>query len=389
VERPDGMNKTTEVKTIVADLPAPMGWRWVDASNGFGAVRGGLRAFGSWCARRTHKIMLAVGLVLLVLLIGKMGLRAVLKELEFLGWMWLPFLALEFMGETIHAMGWRRCLPREFQRLPFLKIAMIRQAGMAFNYLTPTAQIGGELIRGTLLAREGRPDQAAAGVIVGKLAILTAKMVVVAVWSVLALSVVRMPRELWMGWLGGTALLVLAAGALCFAQRRGRLSQVSAILRKRRIGPIRADRFAETIERVDHELRDFQEQRPGDLVAAISWHFLGYSCGLLQVIAFMAAMGYPDLWQVAMAVWALGAWLDIMGFMIPAGIGVQEGSRTLVFHVLGLGDLSGLALGLAQRVAKSLCALTGLACYAWLLRSKADPAKAPSVLHHPQQGSLR
>jgi len=70
----------------------------------------------------------------------------------------------------------------------------------------------------------------------------------------------------------------------------------------------------------------------------------------------------------AAIIWFLGAWFDLMGFMVPAGVGVQEGSRALLFDLMGLKGATGLAFGVVLRVTKGFWAVVGLVCYGLLAR---------------------
>lgn len=319
-----------------------------------------------------HRFTLALGVALLAILLWKIGPVALFRNLLFLGWFWVPLILVEGLGEACHATGWRYCLSRGQQRLSWLRIAMIRQAGMAFNYLTPTAHLGGELIKGTLLGREGEAVEAATAVIVGKLALVLSQLLLVTMASATALWIISLPLHLWLGWAMGTSVFFAGIVSFFLLQRHGKLGAVIRVAE--RIG-LRGDRvkaMARWLSAVDQGLRDFHRERPGDLVRALSWHVLGYSCGLVQTWLFLGWAGHELLWKTGVVIWALGAWFDLVGFIVPAGVGVQEGSRVLVFHAVGLNSLGGLTFGVVLRLTKALWALIGLACYGFLIRDRAE-----------------
>jgi hypothetical protein len=307
-------------------------------------------------------------LFLLVFLVWRLGLDSLLANLALLGWMWIPLIALEGMGEALHAVAWKRCLSEAHGGLPWVKVAMIRQAGMAFNYMTPTAHLGGEVIKGAILGREGGGVDAAASVIVGKLALVLAQMLLVSVGSLGALWAVSLPGSVLTAWAASTLLFSTGIVLFLLLQRRGKLG--SAVRALGRLGPARGALavLGRWITEVDHQLAEFHRKRPGDLLRAMGWHILGFSTGIVQACVFLAWLDVPGPWRTGVAVWFLGAWFDLVGFIVPAGIGVQEGSRVLIFHAVGLTGIAGLTFGLVLRGLKAFWAMVGLGCYGLLLR---------------------
>jgi hypothetical protein len=127
-------------------------------------------------------------------------------------------------------------------------------------------------------------------------------------------------------------------------------------------------KLAQWLSRVDQHLEAFHRGRPGDLLRAMAWHVFGFSLGIFQIWLFLGWMGRESSWILGVSIWFLGAWCDVVGFIVPAGIGVQEGSRVLIFDTLGLTGIAGFTFGIVLRVTKAFWALVGLGCYGLLLR---------------------
>lgn len=322
-----------------------------------------------------NKLMLGVGAALLVILVWELGPGAVLEHLGLLGWLWVPLILAEGMGEAMHTTAWRRCLAREHQHLRWVRVGMVRQAGMAFNYLTPTAHMGGEVVKGMLLGSAGDGVSAATSVIVGKLALVLSQLLFVSAGSLVALWSVSIPMPFLVAWVASTGVFFFGIGAFFWLQRKGRLGGMARALERRGLGGSPVRRAAGWLSQVDQHLESFHRERPGDLVRAMAWHMAGFSCGILQVWIFLAWLEESSLWSSGAAIWFLGAWLDLVGFIVPAGLGVQEGSRALIFDLLGLKGVSGLAFGLVLRGTKGFWALVGLGCY-FLLLKKEEAAHA-------------
>ena len=310
-----------------------------------------------------HRIVLLLGVAFLVLLIWKLGPEELISELWRLGWLWVPLLLFEGLGEALHAAGWRLCLSKEHQKLPWFRTAMIRQAGMAFNYLTPTAHMGGEVVKGVLLGRDGNHVEATTGILVGKLALVVSQLSFVVMGSMAALFFADVPKGLWIGWAASTAVVTSGVTAFFIIQRRGKIGGVVRFFDKFGIGGKTVSRFSKTMTEIDGQLKSFYRTRSRDLIVAILIHALGFACGIVQAWLFLTYHGYQNPVSTALTIWFLGAWFDLIGFIVPAGIGIQEGSRVFIFHHLGFSQISGLAFGFVLRVTKAAWALVGLLCY--------------------------
>lgn len=315
-------------------------------------------------------MMLGTGAALLLALVLKLGPGAVLEELRLLGWLWGPLILLEGIGEAMHTTAWRKCLAHRHKGLSWTNVGMIRQAGMAFNYLTPTAHMGGEVIKGMLLGSLGDGVSAAASVIVGKLALVLSQLLFVSGGSLLALWSVSIPRAILLAWAVSTSMFFLGIGFFFWLQKKGKLGGVARVLERRGLGGAPVKRAARWLSVVDRQLESFHRDRPGDLLKAMVWHMAGFSCGILQVWIFLISAEQASVLWNAAVVWFLGSWMDLVGFVVPAGLGVQEGSRALIFDLMGMSGVSGLALGLVLRGTKGFWALVGLGCYFLLLRGK-------------------
>ncbi len=318
--------------------------------------------------RWVHRIFLAGGVALLLWVFLKLGPGEVLHHLSLIGWGWILLIGLEGFGEFLHTMAWRRCMSGRCRELSWLKVGMIRQAGMSFNYLTPTAHMGGEVVKGMLLGALGDGVGATASVIVGKLALALAQLLFVSIGSFATLWMVSLPWGFVAIWVLSTACFSGGIGGFLWLQKRGKLGGVARALERRGFGGRFVASAARWLTEVDRDLEEFHKERPGDLYRAILWHMVGFSMGILQVALFLRwVVGWESLGRAAI-IWFLGAWFDLVGFMVPAGVGVQEGSRALLFDLMGLKGTTGLAFGLVLRVTKGFWAMVGLVCYGLLAR---------------------
>ncbi len=322
--------------------------------------------------KKFHWVSISLGVVLLAVLILKIGPAALWKELSLIGWNLVPLILIEGFADLFRTQGWRHCLSGPHRSLTFFQVFRIRMAGFSINYLTPTAGVGGEITKGTLLSLKHRGPQAASGVIIGKLADALAQLSFVVVGSVTVLWRVPLPRGVWIAILVGG--LLLSAGILGFlaVQRWGKLGMLLRWLVAHRVGGSVLKRATAHITRVDEELTSFYRDRPYDLPLAVFWHIAGMACGIVQSWYFLFLLtDHPSI-TLAAGIWFLGSWLDLLSFALPYNIGILEATRVLVFNALGFQSALGLTFGIMLRLEQIFWAGIGLLIYATLLGEKRE-----------------
>jgi uncharacterized protein (TIRG00374 family) len=316
--------------------------------------------------KKLNTILLLLGCVLLAVLLRTIGVRELWRELSSLGWGLVPFIAIEGIAEMIHTLGWRHCLSGTSRSSSWFRLFRIRMAGYAINYLTPTAALGGEVTKTTLLASTGSVPEAASGVIIGKVCFGLAHVIFVALGAVVVVQKVRLAPAVWISLLCSAALVACGIVAFLLLQKYGKLGSLIRWLASRHIGGPALAKAASAFTSVDEQLRAFYRERPRDLLPAIAWHLAGYSTGIVQVWLFLQVLQPPASFSVAAAIWLIGMWFDLLTFAVPMNIGSLEGTRVLSFGLLGYGSPVGMAYGIALRLAQIFWAAVGLVFYALL-----------------------
>ena len=317
-----------------------------------------------------HRYSILLGILLLFLLIWKIGPDELWRELTLLGWGLIPIVLIEGVADCFRTLGWRHCLSGSHRFLPFFRIYAIRLAGASINYLTPTAGLGGEVTKGTLLSMNHQGPEAATGVIIGKLADALAQTLFVVFGSIVTLWSIHLSVGIWIGMLAGTVLLAGGIAGFLAVQKYGKLGIVVRWLVAHRVGGKVLQKAAHHISEVDDELRLFYRERPIDLVLAIFWHIVGMSFGIVQGWYFLYLLtDHPSL-LMAGAIWFLGSWMDLLTFAIPFNLGVLEATRVIALAVVGFHSALGLTYGVALRLEQIFWAGVGLLIYAGLLMTK-------------------
>jgi hypothetical protein len=238
-------------------------------------------------------------------------------------------------------------------------------AGYAINYLTPTASLGGEVTKVTLLASKCPGPGAVSGVLTEKVAMGLAHVVFVVVGSLVVLPRVTLPWPIWTAMLASGLLVAGGIGTFLWLQQRGLLGElVRRLAARKRAWPILKKTAAQVTE-VDDALRAFYREQPFDFWLAVLWHLLGFSVAIFQSWLFLHILSPGASLGAAAAACFLGMWFDLLTFAVPLNAGSQEGGRIIAFRALGFNSVLGLTCGVAIRLAQLFWAGVGLMLYAW------------------------
>src|ERR1041385_1507199 len=103
--------------------------------------------------RRLQLILLLAGIALFCFVVQKVGLGLIFAGLRIVGWSFASIFALELVIDFLHSEAWRWCLPGGIHTGSRGATPPARTAGVAVNVLTPTATVGGEVVKGMLIRR--------------------------------------------------------------------------------------------------------------------------------------------------------------------------------------------------------------------------------------------
>jgi putative membrane protein len=308
-----------------------------------------------------------LGLAAAIALVMHEGWSTICSTIDHAGWalLWLlPFHALPLL---LDVFGWRVLLaPRDPERqatIPALFwIAAIREAS---NRLLPVANIGGEIIGIRLVKRRGiNGAAAAASVIIEVLLTLINQYLFTALGIVL---LIEMTENI--GTLSSVLTALIASLPLplflIVLLRHGKVFTRLESLAEKLLGG--RSRLTELIDgaRLDLEVRALYAQ-PLRLLAAGAWQFLGFLVGSFESWLALRLLGYPiSVWD-AIAIEAVTQALRHIIFVVPAGLGVQEGGLILFGHMIGLSAEASIALSLVKRMREVAFGVPVLISWQWV-----------------------
>ena len=327
-------------------------------------------------------VFFAVGTALLGAMVWQVGTAGVLESLRAIGAWVAPFLLLEGIPHLLHAAGWAACFPGPRAPLSWWQIFLVRLAGSAINQVTPTAMVGGEVVRVLLLAQTLPQEQAVAPVVIGKASVTMAQMIYLSIGTLYLMHQLPLAGELQ--WILGLTIGLISVGLIGFValQRYGMLSKLGYGLSAFKRTPATFLRFSQHLGTLDRALMTYYTTCRLRFVGSVFLHFIAFAFDgvktyvLLRLLLKDDAPPFTGALKIAVAVAAL----DQMFFFVPGRLGTLEGVRFSVLSALGITQVYGLAFGLIARLEQLVWSGLGLLAYAVCTRF-------PQVLQHAMHGA--
>src|SRR5262245_7484488 len=166
------------------------------------------------------------GLALLGGMLWHVGLAGLSAGLHALGVWLVPFFLLDSISSLLHTAGWAACFPGSQRRIRLWRLYLVRMAGGAINQVTPTADLGGEVVKVVLLGALVPRAQAMAAVVVDKTSIALAQIGYLNLGTLYAAGHLLLPAGAQRGVHLTTVLIAVGLGGLLVCQRYGLLSIV-------------------------------------------------------------------------------------------------------------------------------------------------------------------
>ncbi|WP_233840838.1 flippase-like domain-containing protein [Dyella sp. 2HG41-7] len=307
-----------------------------------------------------------LGLGVAIALVAHQGWSEIMTAIDHAGWALLWLLPFHVLPLLLDVVGWRVLIaPRDPHRqatLPFLFwVASIREAS---NRLLPVANIGGEIIGIRLVKWRGIGGAAtAASVIMEVLLTLVNQYLFTALGIILLIELTSNISAF------STVISALAASVplpifLIILLRHGKVfSRLEGFAEKLLGG---RSTLTELIDgaNLDQEIRE-QYSRPLRLIVATGWQFAGYVTGSFETWLALHLLGYPiSVWD-AIAIEAVTQALRHIIFVVPAGLGVQEGGLVLFGNMIGLPPEASVALSLVKRMREVGFGVPALISWQW------------------------
>lgn len=309
--------------------------------------------------------LLALGFGAFALLVALSGPRQIWEAARTLPLWALGILLLgEFLGVAFWAASWGVLLQSTGIRARPDTVLGAALAGYAVSYLTPVSYLGGEPVRGWLVARRTGCDLSAlAGTLVWDRIIAGLTLLSFALaGGALALPLLPAHQRPWvLLGLGGLGLAVLL-GAASFAGGWGWLSRIVRGLA--RFAGRAKDRMEHWAKRIaDMEITMHHTFRHHFLAVLFAFflQFLSFLCHYLRPLFYFGfAQGRWFSPRELGVYFNLNTFLSLFLWLTPAGVGTAEGGRVGILGLLGIPSAAAMAFSLTYRFVELILVGFGL-----------------------------
>ena len=282
-----------------------------------------------------------------------------LVNLRLVGWGIALIVGQEIFAYIANTLGWRMAFPHRHVPIAFRDLLAARIAGDAVNYVTPTATVGGELVRLRLLRGRTATIDIATSVAVAKVSQTVGQVVFIVAGLGLILTQTPLPPSMRFGLVLGAAVMSALAVALVRAQRRGMLAPLMRVAelfgQHERMLALRR-----RLRHLDEEIARFHGAGRSAFLLSSTCFLAGWALGALEIYLMLWLLGLPASVYRALTIEVLSVAIDATFFFVPGKVGTQEGGKVLIFTVLGLDPAKGLSVGILRRIRELTWALVGL-----------------------------
>ncbi len=310
--------------------------------------------------KRLTVIAFTLGLALFIALLAYRGIGDLQAMFARVGWgiTWLAGYYLVPLGCA--AVSWRWLFPPGHgpRCLAALYATWI---GLAVNWLLPVAQVGGEVVKVWLLgSRTCSTEDAFASVVIDK----TLQVATQVVFTIIGLALFLThytQDDLVVGVVAGMSFLGVGLALFYRLQRRGLFAVLARFVRKF-VNAARADQIKANADSVDARVVSTYH-RTSRLSAAFAMRLTFRFALVGEVMIASHLLGLDIGLAEALIIESLIQAVRAGAFLIPAGLGAQEGAMVLLGISLGIDGDAALALALCKRARELMVGLPALGAW--------------------------
>ncbi len=314
-----------------------------------------------------------LGLLLAVYLVADTGFEAVGEAFAGAGWGLLLIMLYDLAALSCAGLAWGALL-RPLWNGPNWLFIVIRFLREAINSLLPVAQVGGDLIGARMLAARGPPASLAVASVIADKTIEILGQFAYTLAGFLLLIGRRGDSDLLPGI--GFGLIVIGPLLLGFLGLQN--SRLFAAFERMLLGL--AERLQwEGLSRMAglHSALTSLYRQPLGLALGFAFHSVAWVAGAGEVWLALQLMGHPLGFVDCFILESLGQAARSAAFIIPGGLGAQEGAFLLIGGALGVPPEYALALSLVKRASQLLFGIPMLAAWPFLDRHRLERGLKP------------
>jgi len=293
---------------------------------------------------RAVTLLLAVGgLIFGTALIGYFGFGGVAHALLAVGWVgFLAIVAYHLVVIFLLGVCWYLVTPRSAPLVAFAFGRLVRDSG---SELLPLSQVGGFVMGARAATLLGLPSAIA---IASTIVDVTMEMLAQLAYTALGLGILaaQKPNTPLIAWTAfGIVLALLAAIIFILVQRHG-FTMLGSVIH--RIPHRWAKGVASRLAPIQHAIREIYHHA-GALWSVSLLHFAMWVASGVETWIALRFMGVNLSISSVIVIESLLYAIRSIAFVVPSGLGVQEGAYVLLGMLFGFSPDVALALSLLER----------------------------------------
>jgi uncharacterized membrane protein YbhN (UPF0104 family) len=310
--------------------------------------------------RRTETIIVVLALAFYVWFLSHFGTRAVLGYIRLAGWGLVLTVSLETFARVANTLGWWVTIGHHGHGLRFIQLFAARIAGEAIDYVTPSAQLGGQFVMAMMVRRNLEMAAGLATVVIASLCEMIGQIGFITIALLMSIRMVPLAGDFFWAIVGGFVLALALIGGFLYVQRKRPFSFLLAAASK--VPGIDTEEFKGSADEADQLLLDFYAHHRMRLALSCLCYLFAWSLGPVEIYILLKLLHQPASFQIALLVEAAGLLLERATFLVPAKLVSQEGGKALILALLGYPAGIGFAIGFLRRIKEMVWVLLGLLC---------------------------
>jgi len=310
--------------------------------------------------RRVETFFIIIAIAFYAWFLTHYGPRQVLGYVRMAGWGLALTISLEALARIANTLGWRVTIEHYPAKLKFVELFAARIGGEAIDYVTPSAQLGGQFVMAVDVREKLRMPVGLATVVVASLAEAVGQIVFMSIALAISLRLIPVGAHLYWAIVAGFALAVALAAGFFFVQMKRPFSHLWSAATRFNVARINTGEIRESAAEADAVLLDFYARHRGRFAASCLCYAAAWSFGPLEIYILLRLLHQPASLQVALLVEAVGLLIERATFLIPAKLVSQEGGKALILGLLGYPPGIGFVVGFLRRIKEMVWVLFGL-----------------------------
>ena len=310
--------------------------------------------------RRVETIIVILALAFYLWFLSHFGIREVLGYLRLAGWGLALTISLEAVARIANTFGWWVTIGSLGHGLRFFQLFTARIAGEAIDYVTPSAQLGGQFVMAMMVRRNLEMAAGLSTVVIASLSEMIGQIGFISFALLMSIRLVPRASDFFWAIIGGFVLALGLIGGFLFVQRKRPFSFLLAAASK--LPGIDTEEFKGAADQADEFLLAFYAHHRARLGISCVFYFFAWSLGPVEIYILLKLLHQPASFQIALLVEAAGLLLERATFLIPAKLVSQEGGKALILALLGYPAGIGFAIGFLRRIKEMVWVLLGLVC---------------------------